>query len=674
VSANPRELFAAGEPLALTPPEGVPGLRLEKLTFEEELGRPYRLQLDLIATEGRIDAKQVLARPMAVHLNLGTEKARHFHGLVSEFRFQGLVGTQPTYSATLRPWLWFLSKTQNCRIFQNQNAPDIIKEVFRGYREFADFEEDELARDYEKREFLVQYQESDLAFVTRVMEEFGLYYYFRHELDRHTLVLCDSPNAHFAEPGYESLPFLPPDRQRQEHVEHIDHWTQVARVEPGAQSFQHFRYEQPNKLLSGTELDNTYPTPAELEVYTYPAAIANLEEGMARVLLAVERQRCAGEQSEGSTNCRAVSCGRRLAMTEHEIANYNTEYLVVSNIVQIRAHDLASGAVAAGDLVRSDFVARAASEQFRLARLTPRPVIHGVQTAVVAGPEGQEICTDGTGRVRVRFHWDRRGPLASGQFDSPAGPAPASCWIRVSQVWAGAGFGAVHLPRVGQEVIVEFLDGDPDRPIIVGRVYNGSHEAPFAAPTQSGIRSATVYGRLNNYNEIRFEDRKGAEEFHVQAERDQTLLVKRNRTEQIGADDQSTVDGNRNQHVKGSLEVGVGDLQSGLATLAAGGARLSAAQSLDLRTGGGGPAEALDEGTLRLTATRKIVLICGETQLELNPDAIVLRAGKGASLKLDANLAGASKDGAAKLTLDGTVKISGTSVDLAGPGGIHLNS
>lgn len=674
MSADPRELFPAGEPLALTPPEGVPGLKLEKLTLEEELGRPYRLQLDLIATEGRIDPKQVLARPMAVHLNLGPEKARHFHGLVSEFRFQGLVGKQPTYSATLRPWLWFLSKTQNCRIFQNQSAPDIIKEVFRGYREFADFEETELAGNYEKREFLVQYQESDLAFVTRLMEESGLYYYFRHALDRHTLVLCDSPDAHAAEPGYASLPFLPPDGQRQEHVEHIDYWTEVARVEPGAQSFQHFRDEQPNKLFSGTELDGTYPTPAELEVYAYPTVIADLEDGMRRVKLAVERQRCAGQRSHGSTNCRAVICGRHLAMTKHDIKDYNIEYLIVSNIVQIRAHDLASGAIAPGDLVRSDFVARAASEQFRLARLTPRPVIHGVQTAVVVGPKGEEICTDGAGRVRVRFHWDRRGPLASGQFDSPSGPAPASCWIRVSQVWAGAGFGAVHLPRVGQEVIVEFLDGDPDRPIIVGRVYNGSHEAPFSAPTQSGIRSATVYGRLNNYNEIRFEDRKGAEEFHLQAERDQSLLVKRNRSEQIGANDQLMVEGDRSEQVKGYQDLSIGNLDPSLAKLMVGGARVTATHSLDLRSGAGGATDPLEAGALRLTATKKIVLVCGQTQLELNPDSIVLRAGKGASLQLDATLVGASKSEASKLTLDGTVKIAGTTVDITGPGGIHLNS
>jgi type VI secretion system secreted protein VgrG len=674
MSADPKELFPAGEPLVLTPPEGVLGLRLNKLTLEEELGRPYRLQLDLVATERRIDPTEVLARPMVVHLNLGAEKARHFHGLVSEFRFQGLVGLQPTYSATLRPWLWFLSKTQNCRIFQNQSAPDIIKEVVRGYREFADFEETELAGHYEKREFLVQYQESDLAFVTRLMEEFGLYYYFRHELDRHTLVLCDKPDVHHAVPGYESLPFLPPDGQREEHAEYIEQWTQVARVEAGAQSFQHFRYEQPNQLLSGTELDGTYPTPAELEVYAYPTAVVSIEKGMAGVLLAVERQRCAGQRSDGSTNCRGVSCGHRLAMTGHAIKEYNIGYLIVSNIVQIHAHDLASGAITEAELVHSDFVARAANEPFRLARLTPRPVIHGVQTAVVAGPIGEEICTDGAGRVRVRFHWDRRGPLASGQFDSPSGPAPASCWIRVSQVWAGAGFGAVHLPRVGQEVIVEFLDGDPDRPIIVGRVYNGSHEAPFSAPTQSGIRSATVYGRLNNYNEIRFEDRKGAEAFHMQAERDQSLLVKRNRSEQIGADDQLTVEGNRSEQVKGSHDLSIGDLDPSLAKLVVGDARVSTTHSLDLRSGAGGATDPLDAGITRVTATQKILLVCGQSQLELNPDSIVLRSGTGASLRLDATLVGASKSDASKLTLDGTVKVTGTTVDITGPGGIHLNS
>jgi len=658
VSARPSSLFPAGEPLLLTPPDDVHGLRPLSLVLTEELGRPYEIELELVSTTGRIEPQLLLGRPVGIHLNRGNDEVRHFHGLVSELHFLGSSlgsrlgsrlgssransGAPARYRATLRPWIWFLSRTQNCRVFQNKSALDIIKEVFRGYPRFGeDFEETPFVVEYEPRDYVVQYRESDLAFVTRLMEDAGIYYYFRQEADKHVLVLCDDAGVHPVAPGCQALPYRPLGTQSTEHEEQIDHFVTSSRVDAGTYSITHFDFERPADLLRASVFDEAAHEPAKLAVYDYPTSFDNQTQGLARTRLAVERQRCQIERCEGQSNSRSIGCGQRFAMTEHETPDFNADYLVVSQTLVVHAHDLASGSESKAELVRSGFVAQLASEPFRLARTTPRPIVMGAQTAIVSGPEGHEIWADAHGRVQVRFHWDRS--LAA---------SPTSCWIRVSQLWAGAGFGALHLPRIGQEVVVEFLDGDPDRPIIVGRVYNGRNESPFAHQTQSGIRSNTLGETRSHYNELRFDDKKGAEELYLQAERDHRVLVKHQRQVDVGDADELIVGANRTVTVGGGMQLTVGALECSAPPPAAGCLQVSATESIELRVGG---------SVLRIKGDRIELESAGKARVLLT-EALVATA-KGGVLELDGPVKLASEKGL-NLEASDAVKVTGKGIQL----------
>jgi type VI secretion system secreted protein VgrG len=651
MSAVPSALFPAGEPVRLETPEDLTGLVLHSAVVREELGRVYEIELVLEGNRARIGPQQVLGRAMAVLLNLDGTNARFFHGLVSEFRRFGEIGGRARYCARLRPWLWFLSKTQNCRIFQKLSVLEILKQVFRGHA-FADFEEGQLAGSYEPREFVVQYRESDLAFVSRLMEDSGLHFYFRHARDRHTLVLCDAGTTHEAVPGYEVLPFQLPDPQRDQHLEYVDYWAAVHRVEASSYAAQHFDFERPNGVLVANG-DRSVRTPGPLEVYDYPAIFGDVRQADGLATLALDRQECLAERFEGHSKGRGLTCGRAFTLSEHAWPEYNRAFLVVSSVTHISAHDLAStsvesGAVLRRDLVRCEFEAQDLGQPFVLPRATPRPSIAGAQTAIVSGPANQEIWTDAEGRVQLRFHWDRRR----------SGAEPASCWVRVSQLWAGAGFGAVHLPRVGDEVVVQFLDGDPDRPIVVGRVYNGTHEHPYdpgRTPNLSGIRSATIGGTLNNYNEIRFDDRKGAEQLRMQAERDLSLLVKQARSIEIGADDRLQIGGDRSIRVKGGLRVEVGEGASAGAA-APGNVVLVATQCIQLRCG---------QSRLELRPDR-IELSCGDSKIDLTAMEIGLESGGKAKVTLGEIAFAAGKEGAT-LRLDGQATLSGETIKLNTP-------
>jgi type VI secretion system secreted protein VgrG len=540
---------------------------------------------------------------------------------VSELSFLGSRGQHTHhYRATLRPWLWFLSRASNCRIFQNMTVPEIIMEVFRSH-DFEDFRLAPLTGQYSKQEFLVQYRESDLDFVSRLMEEIGLYYYFEHEAQLHTLVLCDDAAAHTAADGCAELPYHPPDRQRAEHIEYISHWEEVSRVATSACAARDFDFQRPKALLSARGSYARTHALGDFEIYDYPGAFSGLEQGNARMHLRAEEHCSGARRSTGRSNARNLSCGRQLTMRGHTLEEYDQTYLVLSTVIHIEGHAVESGSVEERELVSVEFVAQQSQQPFRLARITPKPVVHGAQTAIVAGPQKQQIFTDEHGRVRVKFHWDRRGVTDE----------RASCWVRVSQLWAGAGFGAMHIPRIGQEVIVEFLEGDPDRPIIVGRVYNGDNAPPYELSqhqTQTGIRSASINGTLSNFNEIRFEDREGAEELYIQAERNKTERVKASRSSSIGSHDSLQVGGDQSITVKGNLTVDVG--------AAGGNYTLAAARAVVV------------------TAPEFIELKCGDSTLRIDPKQIILSAGAGASLTLDSNVLELAKGGAT-LILDESV-------------------
>lgn len=661
-AATPDFHFAANEAVRLEAPSDVAGLELIEAHITESLGRPFRFELELRAPARGLSAKQLLGRAFTLHVNLGSRRARHFHGLVSELRFTSASASHTHYRATLRPWVWFLSRTRSCRIFQHKTVVEILKEVFEAHP-FSRFELDSLSGSYERRDFVVQYRESDLDFVTRLLEESGLYYYFEHGADHHTLMLCDDTASHEALAGYEQLPYLPPDAARREQLDHVERWEASRQVEASCLTLQSFDFERPRASLLATGLSSVEHALGELEAYDYTGDFTRADQGEAHVRLRMEQARLAAERFEGSTNCRALTCGRRFSLTGHPLADYNRAYLVTGTALHIEPARTESGGARRDALLCCAFSAARADRPFRLPRTTPKPVMHGAQTAIVTGPAREEIWVDQHGRVRVRFHWDR----------SRAGE-PSSCWIRVAQAWAGAGFGCSFSPRVGDEVVVEFLDGDPDRPIIVGRVYNGANVAPCLLPenqTQSVIRSASSPGSLSEYSEIRFEDRSGKEGLFLQAQRDMSVRVKRSRSATVGGSDALAVGGNQNVRINGNASLRVGPDGGEYRLEAASAAQLEAPDYVELRC---------MESFIRLEPDRIQIVAGGKASVTL--DAHVLASSSsGASLALDESAVCQSSDARATLRLDhdGTlesdiVRVNGAVVDIQGTTQVRINS
>jgi type VI secretion system secreted protein VgrG len=507
-------------------------LLIKEAVVREELGRLTMMDLQLLSPDEKIDLDDLLGKGMSVELMLG-DHSRFFHGIVAECSQIGRVGTYALYSAHVVPWFWLLTRTTDCRIFQQKSVPDIIKAVFRGHGT-SDFK-DSLSGSYAPRDYCVQYMESDFEFVSRLMEEEGIYYFFEHEQDKDTLVLCDGAGAHSTATGYESIPYYPPSDNVVREDDHIDHWTISHSMQSGKLSHTDYDFTKPRtSLMSKYEMAGSYPQSNE-EIYSYPGGYAVIGDGnryAQRRLEAVQRQH---ERQLGGGNARGLAVGCLFSLENFPRDDQNKEYLVVtaSHHMHGSAYESAGGG-GDGDIYVT-FETIPSKAPYRSLPMTRRTRIAGPQTAVVVGTAGEEIYTDQYGRVKVQFHWDRLGKKDEN----------SSCWIRVSQLWAGKAWGAMHIPRIGQEVIVDFLEGDPDRPIITGRVYNAAEMPPYDLPanqTQSGVKSrSSKGGSPANFNEIRFEDKMGSELLTIHAEKDQSISVENDESHSVGHDRTKTI-------------------------------------------------------------------------------------------------------------------------------------
>jgi type VI secretion system secreted protein VgrG len=523
---------------------------------EEELGRPFRYDLSLRSEDGDLVLSDLLGQVVTVELDLPetaptpTDGIRYFNGYVTRFSRQGVHRNYHVYSATIRPWLWLLSQPSNCRIFQNKTVPEIIKEVFRAHG-LTDFQES-LTGDYSPREFVVQYRETDFNFVSRLMEGHGIYYFFTHQADKHTLVLADSYGAHNKVTGYEEVPYFRPGSMQQSLPDHIDDWEDVQQIQPGTVALNDFNFETPKTNLLVTRSAPNSHEKADFERYDYPGEYPKRSDGEVLARLRLEELNAQYEQAQGSGNARGLVTGSLFNLTGYPVDSENREYLATGTALTIEGPDYESqGGGGGGELFRCKFTAIDSHCPFRSQPGAPQPTVPGPQTAIVVGKDGEEIWTDEYGRVKVQFHWDR-----DGKDDENS-----SCWVRVAQMWAGAKFGAINIPRIGDEVVVDFLEGDPDRPLITGRVYNADNMPPYPLPgnkTQTGIKSrSSKGGNPDNFNELRFEDLKGDEEVYLQAEKDLNILVKNDesrivghdRTKEVKNDETSTITGNRTEEV-----------------------------------------------------------------------------------------------------------------------------
>ena len=492
----------------------------------EELGRLFQYELELVSLKHDLALDDLLGKDVTIEMDFVDDGKRFFHGYVTEFSHTGGRGRYATYAAVVHPWLWFLTRTSDCRIFQEKTVPDIIKQVFRDLG-FTDFK-DSLSAKYRKWEYCVQYRETNFNFVSRLMEQEGIYYFWEHADGKHTLVLADAAGAHSPLPKYEKLLYRPPSELYSE--EHINDWHLSKSVRSGTCAIGAFHFMKPGANLEVTASimhPHDYET---FEIYDYPGEYYERGEGDRYVGVRMEELACDYERVRGETNARGIFPGGLFELEEHPRKDQNREYLVLTAHHSLIGVDYESGAAEAFKYSCS-FESINSQDPFRTARTTPKPIVQGPQTAVVVGKSGEEIWTDEYGRVKVHFHWDRHGKKDEN----------ASCWVRVAQVWAGGQWGGMTIPRMGQEVIVDFIEGDPDRPIVTGRVYNADNMPPYKLPddkTRSTLKSQSSKGGTakDNFNEIRFEDKMGEEEIYIHAEKDQNTVVENNQTIAIGFD------------------------------------------------------------------------------------------------------------------------------------------
>ena len=523
--------------LEIATPLGKDVLLLMGMSGTEQLGRPFRFELELASEDHQIKYADIVGQNVTIRLNLPEDKTRYFNGFVSRFTQTLPVGRLASYRATVVPWLWFLTRTADCRIFQEMTVPDIIEKVF-GDHGFKDFKRS-LSPSYRTWPYCVQYRETDFNFVSRLMEQEGIYYFFEHENGKHSLVLADSAGAHKPYPGYDQIKCHPADAGVSDK-EYISNWTVQTCLQPGLYSLKDFDFKDIRKDLNARAIVKREHESSEFEIFDYPGEYTEVKpDGDDYARKRIEELQAQYEVITAGSDVRGICPGFKFTLTDHPWEDPQEdkkwEYLITSANYNIDAGEFYSGGEGSGECVYScSFTAIDVEQPFRSPRITPKPSIPGPQTAMVVGPENQEISTDEYGRVKVKFHWDH---LEEANENS-------SCWIRVAQVWAGKNWGAMYIPRKGQEVIVEFLEGDPDRPIITGRVYNDKAMPPYVPktnPTISTIKSNSSKGG-GGFNEIRFEDKKGEEQIFIHAEKNLDVRVKNDRFE--------TVINNRHLHVE----------------------------------------------------------------------------------------------------------------------------
>jgi type VI secretion system secreted protein VgrG len=526
-------------PVTLTSPFPADSLLFEAMTASAGLSQLGEMQLTLLSSKPDLKPEDLLGKPVTVKVQLRDDAKRFFHGYVTRFGIGPHRGQYFTYQATVHPWLWFLTRTADCRIFQELSVPDIAKKVFEDHG-VANFEF-KLFRSYRKWVYCVQYRESDFNFVARLLEHEGIYWYFEHGDGQHKLVLVDSQSAHDAAPACKSLPYVEEGSGKAPDIECVSHWSFSRGVRSGKVVLASYDFERPSTDLKVKADKARSHTLADYEVFDFQGDYVQSGDGSQWVEGRVDEFQTGFQRLQGKSNAQGIEVGRLLKLTSHPRKDQNDEYLITGLSVRSQVNGYEAGN-AAGDY-QCEFDAIPATQQFRPRRLTRKPFVQGPQTATVVGPGGEEIFTDKYGRVKLQFHWDRYGKKDE----------KSSCWVRVSHPWAGKNFGMVDIPRIGQEVVVDFLEGDPDQPLITGRVYNAEQMPPWDLPanaTQSGVLSRSTAGGYGNANAIRFEDKAGSEQLWIHAEKNQDIEVEKDETHWVGQDRKKTIDRDETTHVK----------------------------------------------------------------------------------------------------------------------------
>ncbi|MCH5373787.1 MAG: type VI secretion system tip protein VgrG, partial [Planctomycetes bacterium] len=504
--------------LKLFTPLGEDELLLTAFQGREEFSRLFRFELEMISDNNAIAAKDIVGKNVSFSVERSGGQQRWFNGFVSRF----VAGDEDdegrrNYRAQVIPWLWFLTRTSDCRIFQNKKVPDIIAQIFNDLG-FSDFDISKIKGAHPKWDYCVQYRETDFNFVSRLMEQEGICYYFKHEKGKHTLILADQKTA------YEKCPEgevdFPRDFATAAVVDHITSWEHAYEFRTGKWAHTDYNFETPsNSLMTTEQTVIQLPGVEKFEHYDYPGEYATTGDGAPLAKVRMEEEELEHDVVQGSSTCKTFAPGCKFTIGQHRCQAEEGKGYVITSVRHSATEPLAyeTGSSDSGPGYDNTFSCIPDSVMFRPARITSKPIVQGCQTAMVTGPAGEEIYPDKYGRVKVQFHWDREGKKDEN----------TSCWIRVSQIHAGKGWGAMDIPRIGEEVIVDFLEGDPDRPIIIGRVYHAENMPPYGLPGSKnlyGIKSNSTKGG-GGYNEYVFDDTKGNElvREHGQFDKDSTI-------------------------------------------------------------------------------------------------------------------------------------------------------
>jgi type VI secretion system secreted protein VgrG len=506
----------------------------EALWFREMRGTEaisslFEFDITFHSKQSGLSAKAMLGKDITLKVETeGGGGERYFNGICTRFGSGGREGEHLLYTAKVRPWLWLAGRRSDCKIFQFKKVPDIISEVLGKYG-FALLPK--LKKKYREWDYCVQYQETDLNFVMRLMEHEGIYFYFEHQEGSHTLVLADDTSCHSPVPGKPTIKFYAPGDVKVADEEHFRSWGVLEEVNSGEYITDDYDFENPRGDLKTKRKNPLGHTHDAWERYMWPGGYVKYGDGETYTGVRLESLEAQHERTLGETSVRTMAPGYLFNLERCPRADQNREYLALAVNYYFKDNSRMSDGSGAGDSIWEILVTSHPTVlPYRPQQITPKPLTHGPQTAVVVGPAGEEIYTDKYGRVKVQFFWDRYGTKNEN----------SSCWIRVSHPWAGEKWGFVHIPRIGQEVVVDFIGGDPDYPMITGRVYNADQMPPYGLPdnkTASGIKSrSTKGGGPTDFNEIRMEDSKGKEQIYLHAQRNLDSVVEANESRVVGND------------------------------------------------------------------------------------------------------------------------------------------
>ncbi len=493
-------------------------LKFAQMRGSEALSDVFEFDVQCVSPSDEIDAKELLGQSATIEVITQDGSSRYLNGIVSDFAFigpDGSAGRRFKYEMKLRSWLWLAEKTSDCRIYQRLDVPSIIQQALSGFGMPLEMK---LMENYGVRDYVVQYQETTLNFIKRLAEEVGLYFYVRHDLGSHTIVFTDG--GHTTLPEYAQIPFLTPSLRTMTAEEYVKEWRIQHQVKSGSFSTSSYNFKAPTANLQQSDGNSKGHSNDSFEIYEWSGAYVERDDGAKRAGVRSEQQQLDFQTITAQTNARGVAPGYYFKLTNHPNRTYNAEYLIVGTNYWFRENSDATGTGEDVTTWNIEFTARPSNERYQPPRITVKPQIVGPQTALVTGPSGQEVWTNEYGQIKVYFYWDRHSDRNEN----------SSCWIRVASSWAGSNWGEVMIPRIGQEVIIEHLDGNPDMPIAIARVNNAnqmptSFSSSGGLPTNqtlAGIKSKEFQG--NRYNQLLFDDTSGEIRTQLESEHAKSQL------------------------------------------------------------------------------------------------------------------------------------------------------